>query len=1145
MSSVAPRLQSQTELRQREASDPAASAWVSANAGSGKTEVLAQRVIRLMLDGVKPDEILCLTYTKAAAAEMTNRVFDRLGAWITLADAELRARLQRLTGEQPSPTILNRARRLFADALETPGGLKIQTIHAFGERLLHLFPFDANAPAHFEVLDDAAQAEMINEALAAVIAGRDGEKAASDFALVAEDSGDDRAFRELLMSMLAKRGSTPEADESARATQIERLAATLGVDRNESADDAMRRYSEESFAPDICASIIAAYRAEPGKINDARAAVVADIAATRDATIRVALARSLFLRGDGEPAAAISVMTKKARSLNPSASDALDAEGARLFKLLDRLSAIGALERNRAIFTVTDAVLARYRTAKARRGALDFADLIDKTRALLANPGIGPWILYKLDSRLSHILVDEAQDTSEAQWDIIQRLEQEFTAGAGAREHRRTMFAVGDEKQSIYGFQGAAPKSFAEMRRLFKKRHDDADRKFNNTPLTVSFRSTVEVLSAVDRVFSGDDRARGLSFDGTVAPTHASNRLDVDDLGFVELWPLITKTPDVDPDDFIEPDAADRAVDAIAADSPSGRLARRIANHCLLLIKNGDPTGRPVRPGDIMILVRRRDAFFEAMVRALKDARVPVAGADRLDVGQHIAVMDLLAAARAALAPDDDLSLACALKSPLCGLTDDDLIAIAPRRAGSLSEALAASTDPHLRTAAAQVEGWRRAAAAKPFDFFSRLLGPDQGRRAFVARLGPEAGDAIDEFMALALEHERREAPSLLAFVHELETISLTVKRDLESSGDLVRVMTAHAAKGLEAKIVFLPDTCSTPTGSHDPSLFEIATRLGPALVWSERKADDPPAVATRRAAVRAEADDEYRRLLYVAMTRAEERLYIAGHHGKTGPKEGCWRNLVVAALRDHCIAAEDPHAPGGEVLRFGAPNLGDEAARKVDAAPVALPDWIARDAPIEIEPAPPIRPANALAGADAFDPTERQPTDATEAINRGLLVHRLLQSLPELAPSARSAAARRFLRAQAPDLADGTAEALVDEVLRVLDAPECAPLFGASARAEVAVAARIARRDRAPLDIAGRIDRLAETKDEIWIADFKTGAEPESVPAAYVAQLALYRAAVAQIYPDRGVRAFVLWTTTTRLCEIDASAMERALASI
>ncbi len=376
-------------------------------------------------------------------------------------------------------------------------------------------------------------------------------------------------------------------------------------------------------------------------------------------------------------------------------------------------------------------------------------------------------------------------------------------------------------------------------------------------------------------------------------------------------------------------------------------------------ISGADPgTVRPITPGDVMILVRRRDAFFEAMVRALKENKVPVAGADRLDVGGHIAVMDLVAAARTALLPDDDLTLACVLKSPLCELTDDDLIELAPKRPGSLWKMLAASGNPRHRAAVGKIEGWRRAARrARPFDFFHRLLAPEGGRKAFVERMGPEVGDALDELLALALAHERQETPSLLAFVHALETIDLTVKRDMEAAGGLVRVMTAHASKGLEAPIVFLPDTCSVPAPSHDPVAFELEADGGRTIVWSPRKADDAAATQGRRSFARQESDNEYRRLLYVAMTRAEERLYIAGYAGARGPAEGCWRNLVEQALREHCTEIDDPAWPEGKILRFGEPLLGDGAGEARREDKVVEPAWLRVAAPAETSPAPPLRP--------------------------------------------------------------------------------------------------------------------------------------------------------------------------------------------
>ena len=1126
--------------RQKRASDPRVSAWVSANAGSGKTHVLTQRVVRLLLDGVAPSRLICLTFTKAAAANMSARVFRTLAGWTLADDATLRMKI-RETGAEP-PQDLDRARRLFAAAVETPGGLKIQTIHAFCERVLHLFPFEANVPAEFRAAEDLERAELLALAQRQTLAAAAGDaRLGAALTLVADTASQD-GFEKILHAALAKR----EALEDVEA-QIARLPAALDLSPGDDEASVRRAMIEDGIHWSEWRAIADVF-AQGSKTDRERGEQLRAAAAGAPDPACLADYLPFYFTDGGEGHKRSRMGTGAIETLSPGLLERLDAEALRLVALRDKLRALATLERSAALLRLAAACLARYETLKRARGVLDFDDMVEKTRALFAREGAAAWALYKLDNGVDHILVDEAQDTSKAQWAILQALASEFTAGAGARPQGRTFFAVGDEKQSIFSFQGASPQSFGDMRALFGRRVADAGLVFDPVSLELSFRSAKTILDAVDHIFGRTEALRGLQADpAEPPPSHAALKHDLP--GMVEVWEPIVGAPVEDPREWALP------VDLPRETSPPVELARLIARKIGSFIAatsrdrvhESDGAPRPVRPGDVMILVRRRDAFFEAMVRALKAEGVPVAGADRLDIAGHIAVMDLLAAARAALAPDDDYSLACALKSPLCGLDDDDLIALAPRRPGNLDAVLRASPEPRHAQAAARIAHWRAIAGqARPFDFFSRLLGADGGRRAFLARLGAEAGDALDEFMALALEHERSEAPSLSAFIHEIEGLDQTIKRDMDEADDLVRVMTAHAAKGLEAKIVFLPDTCRLPPSNTDRTLFELQTGAGPALAWSPRKDDDPAAVAVCRQSARDEVDNEYRRLLYVALTRAEERLYICGHHGAKGRQNGCWLHLVVAGLDQYPTPVADDFAPGGIARRFGAPALGDDRAPQGAHVETGAPAWLFADVANEPEPAPPLRPSSALSGADALEMAivASGPGDS-KALQRGVLVHHLMESLPALAAEHRRAAALRYLRAQARGVDRAAAEALADEAVAALALAEAAPLFAAASRAEVAIAARIARNGGKPIDIAGRIDRLAEVGDEIWFADFKTGAPPDDVPPSYVAQLALYRAALADLYPDRGVRGFILWTATPRLQEIPGAAMSAALAAI
>ncbi len=1144
-----------TARRQREASDPAASAWVSANAGSGKTFVLTRRVIRLLLDGVPPGRILCLTFTKAAAANMAVKVFDTLAGWVTLDDATLAARIKETGAPQPGAEGLARARRLFARTVESPGGLKILTIHAFCERLLHGFPFEANVAARFGVIEEVQQAELLSRAreaaLARAVADPDSRLGRALDLLGRTLTGG--SFEELVGEVTRHADALREAMRGAGGLMglQDRLARALDVAgiTVASVESAML---EDGLPTAEWGEIARRIGADGGTKNTAGNRLARAAATFGDD--RLARYLSVFLTAKLEPLAE-SFLPKTVRAKEPGLCATLDAERGRLVTLLAKRRAVETQERTAALLSVADAVLSQYETLKRARGSLDFADLIERSRTLLSRSD-SAWVLFKLDQGIEHVLVDEAQDTSPGQWDILKAISRDFFAGEGQSRALRTFFAVGDKKQSIYAFQGARPAAFDQSRQHFADRASDADLAFADIQLVLSFRSARRVLEVVDRVFAAGDNARGLTARADRPPPHEPLKTALP--GLVEVWEPVGPALAPDPASWALP------VDVPDAADPAVVLARRVADRIRALTAPGSPdtvedTGsrsrRPVRAGDVLILVRSRNAFFDAVIRALKERHVPVAGADRLSLTGHIAVMDLVAAGRAALLPDDDLTLACALKSPLLGLDDSDLMVLAPRRAGSLAAALDASGERRHRAAADRLAVWRdRATTLTPFAFYTRLLGRDGGRRALLSRLGPEAGDVVDEFMALTLAHERDGAPSLLAFLARLEGTEVSVKRDMEHAGDAVRVMTVHAAKGLEAKIVFLPDTCGAPTGRHDPKLFRLERPEGDLFAWSPRADADPGLVAQARGAGRDAALDEHRRLLYVALTRAEERLYIAGFHGVKGPQAECWYEMVRRADLGLEPAPAPWDAEATVLRRADAVPGANEAAPTGDAAPEppVLPDWIHRAAPRETPAAPPIRPSTALGAADRFDAVDAAPEDdrgrtRREAAAAGRLLHTLLQHLPGLDPAHRRDAARRFVGGRAGGLAPERRGALIEDALRIVADPALAPLFGPDSRAEVPLAARLPNGDGAPLEVTGQIDRLAVTDEAVFIADFKTGTSRDAAdaPPSYVAQLALYRAAVQPLYPDRPVRAFLVWTAGPVATEIPSRALDAALDQV
>ncbi len=1116
---------------QRVVSNPAVSAWVAANAGSGKTHVLVQRVINLLLDGVEPEKILCITFTKAAAANMAKRVFDTLAEWTTLDDAGLDKAVRERSNLEPDAARRALARRLFARALDTPGGLKVQTIHAFCTQLLHQFPFEANVAARFTVLDDAEHTQLLEQlTLNVLLEGADAPDGKLGRALAAAMvAAADQTFRDVVRDAIAKRGTIMTAGD--RDTALANLSTSLGVDPSDDAAKVEAEYFTGSLIAPSEWSALAKTLAAGSKTDIEQARRFAGLAALSDAE-KVVSYLQIFCTGEGAPRK--SIVTKAIK--DAALVERLCAEQERICALLDRRRAVACRDRSSALLTIAYEVLERYLKEKERRGLLDYDDLIDKALALLGNVDAA-WVHYKLDLGIDHVLIDEAQDTSKKQWQIVRHLTDEFTTGAGARPYKRTIFPVGDEKQSIYSFQNAAPKEFAEMRRYFERRHTSSGLDFVFRELKHSFRSGESILAAVDLVFKSTDMAASVSSDAGGFPPH----LALPDAlpGVVEVW-----EPEK-PDERREIEGWDAPFDLVNETSPRVKLARRIARHVHGLIERG-----AAKSGDVLVLVRQRGPLFEAVIRALKHEEVAVAGADRLILTEHIAVMDLMALADALLLPQDDLALATVLRSPLFGFSDEELFAVAWKRDASLRAALAqkAGQDKKFAEAAASLDELAQDARREtPFAFYAKLLGAGGARRRFLGRLGVEANDALDEFLNLALDYERRDTPSLQGFVAWLRDAQTEVKRDMEIARDEVRVMTVHGAKGLEAPIVILADTMTPPTGPKPPRLLELA---GGAVIWAGRKEDDVPSVAAARDAAKSEAENEYRRLLYVAMTRAADRLIICGADGRTKRPERCWYDLVRGSLEAFLVEEDDS---GEKVLRFSKAAVDSVAAPATATvsekiARCEVPAWLRQPASAEAPLPVPLSPSS------AFDeeilliaPSAGSAADRQKALERGRLVHRLMQSLPDIAAERRKDAAERYLANAAADFAPAERATMAKQALAILDNQNFAEIFAPGSRAEVPIVGRIARAGRGPIPVAGQVDRLAVTGEAVLIADYKTDRiVPDRLDEThlYVTQLALYRAVLARVFPGKTVRAALLFTDGPKLMEIPAAVMDKALSA-
>jgi ATP-dependent helicase/nuclease subunit A len=1146
---------------QQTAADPRLSAFVTANAGSGKTKTLIDRVARLLLAGAAPETILCVTYTKAAAAEMQRRLFGLLGEWSVSPDADLADRLAQLGERRLEAEALSAARALFARALETPGGLKIQTIHAFCEKLLRRFPIEAGISPGFRVMDDADAAAMALAARAAVArhalasAGPTAEayarfSVALDFAGFEAMFADFEARRGALAAFLARVGGLAGAQAWVWTT------CGFGQPAEPAAIEAEAMAALEPGLWRAAAEALAG----GGKRDQDLARRMGEVAAASEGAFEAAV--GVFFTAGGDPAKWVE--TSAALKAHPALRALLLAEQARLDQACGRIRSAAVAWDTAYALTLAEAYLAAYRTEKALAGALDFADLIEKTRALLASRPAAAWVLYKLDGGIDHILVDEAQDTARDQWEIIRALTAEFFAGAGLRRGgsaERRMFVVGDEKQSIYSFQGAEPEQLIREFEFHRDRAVGAGARFERVDLLASWRSTPQVLSFVDAVFSPPELARAIQPRAEPeAVAHVAMRQG--HAGCVDFW-----EPEVEEkgDDRL---AWDAPLDAEGERSANRRLARKIAGEIKALIARGDAVfdrdlevdgakgaWRAAQAGDVLILVRRRRALFEEILRALKQEGVPVAGADRLALSDHIVFDDLLAAARFALFPGDELNLAALLKSPFCGLDDDGLFDLAHGRG---AEELWA----RLRRRGGERPDWGEALelltwilatarVAPPFEFYDRLLSraDTQGcsmRRRIAMRLGSEAEDAVDEFVAQVLAAEARGLTDLESLADAFARLDITVKREMEAPAGQVRVMTAHGAKGLEASIVILPETTLARTARGAP-LME--TEDG-GFLWCPSKDRDcePSAAARERRAGREEA--EAFRLLYVALTRARDRLVLCGRvaaNAKVETLRGWWGALARAF--DHPDVA-----PGVRQLEDGPVRF-----RRFGADPARMPSGVlaprvASPPPAWTRVAAPDEPAARYAAPSQVGDEAKAPAASPLApagglgrFRRGDLIHRLLQVLPDLPPEGWRSGARALL-AREPDLTEAQRADMTAAALLVLEDPRFTEVFGPGSRAEVAIAGTAAALP-AGLAISGRIDRLVVLPHRVLVADFKTSRpSPEQVAdadPAYLRQMAIYAAVLAEVFPGRKIEAALVWTDGPKLMPIPEKLMAQSLAEL
>lgn len=1105
------------------AADPNYSVWVEASAGTGKTKVLSDRVLRLLLDGVNPMRILCLTYTKAAAVEMNNRISERLSKWTIISDDNLAKELQKLfikdsLSKEDLLVYKERARTLFAVLLDTPGGIKIQTIHSFCQEVLKRFPLEAGITPYFDILDDASSAEALKQIRRELL--NEYQVASKSICesmqyLIAHLK--ENSFADAMRLITAKRNIIADFIRKSNGLDgfLQKLALQLQIKANESANDVVSAFMQ-SIDKDKCAQNIEALR-HGSKTDFNRAETLYKILDDGLQTADFDKYRDIFLTGNGEIRKTLA--TKEAQKFDEDIVLRMENEAQRVFATAVICQKTDLYAATKAVFTIAGALNDKYEKYKQQHAKLDYDDLILITKKLLSNSSVASWVLFKLDGGIDHILLDEAQDTSPDQWEIVKSLSEEFFAGLGVSLNKCTIFAVGDRKQSIYSFQGADPEKFDMMAQYFAKKIGNDFKKVN---LEVSFRSTKAVLDVVNRLFSKKEVAEGVVSRGEVV-NHLPFRAG--EFGHVEIWPLFVAENDKDKvtktEVLLPPMEMKRQISART------KLAQAIAIKIKQMVEQSklNPHKKTLHYSDFMVLVQRRLGFVTEFIRACKAVGVQISGADKLRLSEQIAVQDLISLGQFLLLPNDDLALAEVLKSPLFNLTDDDLLELCYNRKGALlwsklgDDEKYADIYKELQTLANMVD------FVRPFELYNYVLNKLNGRLKFIERMGPEVADAIDEFINQTITFEQNHIPSMQNFISWMSKNDIEIKRENEQNdADVVRIMTVHGSKGLQAPIVFLPDTISFRTDHREMDLLYDNNNAYFPLNGSYYEEN---CLALNEEQNRKNFE-EYKRLLYVALTRAEDQLFICGYSNKKEEDiaDNTWYKMCKQTLAELSNSIED---------KLVYESFVDD---KQESLPIEEKEnedfqtegWVYQNAVPETalsKPYTPSKPQEDETETDSSSPL----LEKGNFYRRGEIIHKILQFIPNKAENI-AEIMHEFLDKNATDLSSLQREQIAKEVLSLLKSPEFSELFGNHARNEVPIIGEIDGKI-----ISAQIDKLVVLKDKIIIVDYKTNRpaakELSDTPEVYIKQIKTYAKLVSKIYPSLPVKGYILWTNEARLMQV------------
>lgn len=849
---------------QEEAADPTRNVWVQANAGTGKTKVLVQRLLRILFrdSRIGHSSILCLTYTNAGAGEMRNRITAALRDWAMADDNDLRELLFGVSeNNPPTDTDIEKARKVFFTYIDNPDILKIKTIHGFCQEILHRFPTEAGVSPSWSLVYDASQRVLLDEAFDRLFKTKDlNMQTKNAFEHIVK-----RVSEYRLDDLLEKIGGLYKGFLNIDNIVNYRKYFVDSIEKKLK----YKHINERDFSAQKLKNIVTMAKTQT-KSQKTMENIVNITEQYIENKVDFEEYKKLYLTDSGVP-------RKKILDL-----DFLSDELNRVLDIVSNKTKEGIISDTMAMFDLTAAFADIYQNIKQSYNVLDFDDLIWYTHRLFSNPETMGWVLSQMDLSLSHILIDEAQDTGTMQWQILQMLAGDFFADGDASGLPRSIFVVGDTKQSIYGFQGAAPDAFATSRQAIASQIKNNAREFTETPLTQSFRSVQPILDVVDCFFDNPNVAKSTGFKNN---QHKCFRKK--DKGCVEIHKLFEKDQEVN-----------------STPMTMKRYLCVVADKIQALLK----TGRFL-PSDIMVLLRKRPPMAMPLINELKKRGIPVAGSDRIVLPRFPVIRDLMNLVRFCIDNIDDYSLACVLKSPMFALTDSQVFEMCNIRNTKNAELRTQGNNDTKITLFQIIETTRPdiynvlhefltlAKTAGVYEFFSYVLNNYNIREKMVAALGNQILEPLEEFLTLCLAYERTQPGTLKQFLKWFIAGASEVKRDMESGGG-VRVVSVHSSKGLQSRVVFLIDTTTTPKPERLINLDSKAqTNLSP-WIWTPGAVKEycPEYEAVLNEQSMSATQEDYR-LLYVAMTRAQDELYIYGFANNGKPNELSWHTMLWNVL--------------------------------------------------------------------------------------------------------------------------------------------------------------------------------------------------------------------------------------------------------